>query len=205
MNFLFISILASGATAYSPSIAEWSTTINPRRHLAARDLPQANITSVEQLTYDIDVVIGSTPTKLLLDSGSFTLWTATPDYQCTDFINNYTQEYCGVVGVWDASSDPDAAQLEDSILSLSYGSGFAGGDVWNTTVTLAGLEVTNFTIGYANELENDAGDGQISGIVGLGLGVSTGFYWNDPTKGGLQPTGLFDRLKEKLDLWQFAM
>lgn len=208
MRLLLISGLASGATcAYTPTRAEWSTTINPHKPLAARGtLYEANISSTEQLSYAIDVTIGSTKTKLLLDSGSFTVWTASPDYRCTDIAYNYTQEHCGITGVWKPDLDPTAPVKEaDAIYASNYGSGFASGDVWNTTVTLAGLEVANLTIGYADEVLFDSGDGEISGIVGLGLGVGKGFYWNDASRGGFQPTGLFDRLKEKLEKWQFAM
>lgn len=207
MNILLLSALASGAVnAYTPSLAEWSATINLHKRLAARGgVTFTNVTSAEQLSYAIDVTIGSTPTKLLLDSGSFSIWTASPDYLCTDVIANYTQDKCGIAAVWNPAADPKAVREPDAFLSSSYGSGFAGGDVWNTTVTVAGLEVENLTVGYAHQINFDSGDGEISGIVGLGLGASTGFYWNNATRGGFQPTGLFSRLKERLELWQFAM
>lgn len=218
---LLLSALAYGAAraAYTPTRAEWSTTIHPHKYqppaaAAAAAQPRdadaaistTNISSTAQLSYAVDVTIGSTPTKLLLDSGSFTVWTAAPDYVCTDVTTNYTHEHCGITGVWRPAADPaGAVQEREGVYASNYGSGYAGGQVWNTSVTLAGLEVQDFTIGYADQVNFDAGDGIISGIVGLGLGISTGFYWNDVKRPAFQPTGLFSRLREKLDRWEFAM
>lgn len=211
---LLLGGAALASAAYTPRQADFSAKLNPRsaqpKHLdLKRDAASAssiNISSVEQLVYDIDVELGNQQVKLLVDSGSFSLWTATPDYRCTDGYWNYTSATCGVVGTYDPAKDPDAVAYDGTAVtySESYGSGFAAGAAYNTTVTIAGLTVENYPIGYADELDFSGGDNEVTGIIGLGFGEATGFYLNDPWT-AQAPAGLFQRLKEQLGAWQFAI
>jgi hypothetical protein len=61
------------------------------------------------------------------------------------------------------------------------------------------------SFGYADQVEFYAGDGKLSGILGLGLGEAPGFYHKNVSDGARLPDGLFDKLKAKLSAWQFAM
>lgn len=215
MRWAVALFVASASAAYVPHTAEWSAPLNSRRVLvpakstrdnrAVRDVPEVEINSVEQLIYDINITIGNQDVTIVVDSGSFSLWTATPDYLCTDIVTDYPQEECGIVGAYRPENDPSAVQMQDAFYSVTYGSGFASGQAWNTSVTVAGIEVQNYSIGYADEVSFDAGDQIASGIMGLGLGAATGFYYNNATNGALVPQSFFSRLKEVLNPWQFAM
>ncbi|CAJ2512591.1 Uu.00g056060.m01.CDS01 [Anthostomella pinea] len=205
---------ALASAAYTPRQADFSATLNPRsaqpKHPGfkrdAASTPSVNISSVEQLVYDIDVELGNQQVKLLVDSGSFSLWTATPDYRCTDGYWNYTTTTCGIVGTYDPTSDPDAVEYDGTAVTYyeSYGSGYAQGAAYNTTVTIGGFTVENYPIGYADAVDFSGGDNEVTGIIGLGLGEATGFYLSDPWT-AQAPAGLFQRLKEQLGAWQFAI
>lgn len=205
---------ALASAAYIPRRADFSTTLNPRSarpkgtvfDRRAASVPSVNVSSTEQLIYDIDIEVGNQQVKLLVDSGSFSLWTATSDYRCTDGYWNYTQATCGVVGTYDVASDPDAVAYNGTAVTYyeEYGSGYAQGAAYNTTVTIGGLKVENYPIGYANEVSFSGGDNEVTGIIGLGLGEATGFYISDPWT-AQAPAGLFQRLKEQLGAWQFAI
>lgn len=172
MRPVILSLLAGLAytTAFDPSIAEFSSPINSRkvlqRSIQTRDVPEAPVLSVEQLLYDVTIILGDQLITVAVDTGSFSLWVATPDYTCTNYIANFTHEVCGIVGAYNVSADLAAVQIEDSIYDAVYGSGSAVGLAYNTTMSVAGMEVGDFTFGLADQVDFDSGDQVASGLLG---------------------------------------
>lgn len=209
---LTVATVTSAAFILQP--ADYSTNLNARHvgqssTLKARSASNATnattkISSTQQLIYDIDVQLGDVKTTLLVDSGSFSLWTVQQDYNCSDGYNIFPQSDCNLVGSWNPSADSDAKPYEGATYYESYGSGFAQGSAYNTTVTVAGITIDQYPIGYASQVSFSGGDGIASGIIGLGMGIATGFS-NATTYATLKPDGFFDLLKDKLSAWQFAI
>lgn len=217
MLLIGVTVLTAVAVAaYTPKTAQTSMQLNGRtatessRQLQAlnarTEVYQADISSVEQLIYDIEVEIGDQNVTLLVDSGSYSLWTVQADYRCTDGYNNFTQATCGLVGTYEPSSDPTTVAWDDVTYYEDYGSGYAQGAAYNATVKVAGLVVSDYPIGYASEIDFQGGDGRAAGIIGLGIGVATGFQTViNNTLISLTPTGFFSRLRTQLDAWEFAI
>lgn len=186
-----IAVIASAA--FTPPRAEYGIRLNDRDGstgssslyakrtvIAATNdeqpvISSTRISSVQQLIYDITIQLGDINTTLLVDSGSFSLWTAQKDYNCSDGYHVFAQSRCNLNSSWSPDADKKAKRWKDVNYYESYGSGYAQGIAYNTSVTIAGMTIDEYPIGYANEVDFRGGDGIASGIIGLGLGVATGF------------------------------
>jgi hypothetical protein len=81
--------------------------------------------------------------------------------------------------------DPKSGtKLHGSKFDITYGSGFASGDIYADRVTLGGITTTQ-VLGCATSVdENDLGDYQMDGILGLGFNSGSSKVYN----GYPQPT-----------------
>lgn len=204
-------ILVAGTAAYVPSVAEWSKPLNLRKaldpedkgnHRLGRDVYTGELASDERLHYVVDVKIGNQNVLLDVDTGSHSIWTATPRFSCPDSDSGDVLIKCDIKGLYDPYTDVSAVYLDHVDYAMRYLAGNVNGEVWNTTVTVAGLQVQNFTIGFVHSLSLSGSDNS-SGVIGLGRGRQRDLFNSSGIM--LEPMSFFGRLKEKLNKWQFAM
>jgi hypothetical protein len=122
--------------------------------------------------FDAPITIGDQDFLLFLDTGSSDTWVARRGFQCLNETDNtiLPQEYCAYGKTYDISST--FGQISNQTFGVKYGAGISSGVVGYEKVTFGGLTLDSQEIGVADKI-TDPGDGNDSGILGLGYPALT--------------------------------
>lgn len=136
--------------------------------------------------YAVDLVFGTVPLRVLLDTGSSDTWVAQEGFQCVDYAGeDVDPATCGFGPTY--PGDFQYGAIPEQHLYIQYGDGeIIYGPVGYSDITLGNITVTRQEAGLANTTYWD-GNNATSGMLGLAypsltnayLGTGTEHSWLD--------------------------
>jgi hypothetical protein len=125
------------------------------------DAPSDNLTTVQTVYYYGEVILGTQVFQAIYDTGSSNLWM--PGAACSSTDCNGKTKYTG----------PSTALNEP--FSITYGSGDVSGQLYNVPISLAGCNISAYTVGLASDINFPGyASAPYEGILGLAWPGLTG-------------------------------